>query len=106
MQRLKVEDQIQLANVFEQSIQGLDVHLDQVDQSQRGFGGRGDDDEVQCGVVAVGDERRNVVLLVRRGGGVTCRGCGEERGERQEVAGPWRPIGDECEDLGDEALLY
>jgi hypothetical protein len=35
--------------------------VDQIQQRQRALGGGGDDDEVERGVVAVGDERGRVV---------------------------------------------
>jgi hypothetical protein len=103
MQRLVVEYQIQFAHVLEQPVQRLDVHLDQVDQRQRGLGRRRDDDEVKGGIVAVGDERGDVVLVLRGGG--ARRGGGEEGWEGQEVAGTWGAVGDEGEDFGYEALL-
>lgn len=88
MQRLEIEDQIQLADVLEQPIQSLDIDLDEVDQGQRALGAGADDDEVQRGIVAVGDERGDIVV---RGG---CRlrgvrgGLGAEEGRKwEEVAG-------------------
>lgn len=66
VQRLVVEDEVQLADVFEQAVERLDEDLDQVEQRQRGFRRRADDDEVERRVVAVRDERRRVVVL-RRG---------------------------------------
>lgn len=66
VQRLKVEDQIQLAHILKQPVQGLDVDLDQIDQREGRLGRGGDDDEVEGRVVAVGDERGDVV----GGGGV------------------------------------
>lgn len=62
MQRLEVENQIQLADVFEQAVEGLDEDLDQVEQSEGGFRGRGYEDEVEGCVVAVCDQGRGVVV--------------------------------------------
>jgi len=73
MQRLKIEDQIQLAHILEQSIQRLDIHLYQIDQRQRALGARADDDEVEGRVVAVGDQRGNVVVWGGGVGGVRVR---------------------------------
>ncbi|KAJ8112807.1 hypothetical protein OPT61_g4912 [Boeremia exigua] len=87
VQRLEVEDEVELAHVLEQAVQSLDEDLDQVEQGQRRLGGGGDDDEVEGGVVALG------------------AGAGG-RGARQEVAGRVGAVGDEGEDLGDQALLH
>ena len=104
MQGLKVEDEVQLAHVLKQFVQGLDVDLYQVDQGERGLGRGGDDDEEQGRVVTVGDEGGDVV--VRLGRGVGGAGGGEERRQRKEVARARGPVGYEGEDLGDESLLY
>ena len=70
MQRLEVENQIQLADILEQAVEGLDEDLDEIEEGEGGFGGGGDEDEVEGGVVAVGDEGGGVVLLGGgRGGG-------------------------------------
>lgn len=104
VQRLEVEDQVQLADIFEELIKRFNVDLDQVDERQRRLGRRRDDDEVECCVVSVRHEGGDVVLLfgrrMRRAGG------GEERRKRQEVARSGRPVRDQCEDFGNEALLY
>lgn len=102
--RLKVEDEVELADVLEQPVERLDINLDQVDQGERGLGGCRDDDKVECGIVAVSDEGGRV------GGGVgtagRARGRCQERRQGQEVAGTRWPVGDEGEDFRDEALLY
>ncbi len=75
MQRLKVEDEIQLADVFKQAVERLDEDLNQVEQGERGFRGRGDQDEVEGRVVAVGDEGGGVVVglgWARGRGGAGC----------------------------------
>lgn len=71
MQRLKVEDQIQLADVFEKAVEGFDEDLDQIEQGERGFRRGGDEDEVERCVVAVRDEGGGVVVGLGRacGGG-------------------------------------
>lgn len=63
MQRLEIENQIQFTHILEKIIQALDEHVDQVQQRERTFGGSGDDDEVQRGIVAVRDERGRIVGL-------------------------------------------
>lgn len=100
MQRLEIKNQIQLAHILKQAVQRLDEHLDQIQQRKRGLGGCADQDEVEGGVVAVGDEGGGVVVGVGGGGR-----RGEERGEGEEVAGGGGAVGDEGEDFGDEALL-
>jgi len=40
MQRLVVEDEVQLADIFEESIKGLHIYLDQVDQGEGGLSRR------------------------------------------------------------------
>jgi hypothetical protein len=62
MQRLKIKDQIQLTHIFKQPIERLYINLYQIDERQRGFRARRDDDEVKRRVVAVGDEGRDVVV--------------------------------------------
>lgn len=64
MQRFEVEDEIELAHVLEQAIQGLDEDLDQVQQRQGRFGRGADQDEVEGRVVSVCDQRRGVVVVV------------------------------------------
>lgn len=101
MQRLEVEYEIQLADILEQAVECLDEDLDEVEQREGRLGGGGDEDEVEGGVVAVGDERGAVGV-----GGVGGGGAGGEEGrEGQEVATGLRTGGDEGEDLGDETLL-
>lgn len=86
MQRLKIENHIQFADILKQTVQSLDEDLDEVEQGQGRFGGGGDDDEVERCVVAVGDEGGEVVLLF--GGRDGAGGGGrEEGGQREEVAG-------------------
>ena len=53
MQCFKVENQIQLAHVLEEAIEGFDEDLDEVEEGEGGFGGGGDEDEVEGCVVAV-----------------------------------------------------
>ena len=100
MQRLEIEDQIQLAHVLEQSIQGFHEDLNQIQECKRRLGGGGDEDEVERGVVAVGHERWSIILLVRGGAGGS-----EERWEWEEVAAAGWSGRDKGEDLGNEALL-
>ena len=69
MQRLEIENQIQLTDVFEKAIEGLDEDLDQIEQGEGCFGGRGDEDEVEGCVVAVRDEGGGVVVGLGRGCG-------------------------------------
>ncbi|OAQ97517.1 hypothetical protein LLEC1_01948 [Akanthomyces lecanii] len=103
VQRLKVEDEVELADVLKELVERLDVDLDQVDQGERRLGRRRDDDEVERRVVAVRDERGHVVLLP---GGAVRRARGrEQRRKRQEVAGARGPVRHEGEDFGNEALL-
>lgn len=78
MQRLEVEDEVQLAHVLEQAVQRLDEDLDQVEQGERRLGGGADDDEVQRRVVAVGDDGGGVGVGAV-GGRVA--GGGQERRE-------------------------
>lgn len=79
MLRLEIEDEIQLAHVFEQAVQRLDKDLDQVKQCQRRLGRRADRDEVQRCIVPVRDERGVVrVLGCGQRVGVGRRGGGEE----------------------------
>ncbi|POR38902.1 Frataxin-like protein, mitochondrial [Tolypocladium paradoxum] len=103
VQRLEVEDEVQLAHVLEKLVQGLDVDLYQVDEGERRLGRRRYYDEVEGRIVAVGDERGHVVLLLGR----RVRGArrGEQRRQGQEVAGAGRPVRHEGEDLGYQALL-
>lgn len=103
MQRLEVEDEIQLADILKQLIQRLDVYLYQVDQRERRLRRRRDDDEVERRIMAVRHQRRHVALLFRRS--VRRAGRGEQWRERQEVAGTCRAIRHEGEDFGYQALL-
>jgi hypothetical protein len=78
MQRLEVEDQVELAHIFEEAVESLYEDLDEVEEGEGRLGGGADHDEVQSGIVAVGHERRRVVVrgcrvedleeLARRGG--------------------------------------
>ena len=72
MQRLKIENQVQLTDVFEEAIESLDEDLDQVEQGEGGFRGCGYQDEVEGCVVAVCYEGWSVVVGL--GGG--CGGGG------------------------------
>jgi hypothetical protein len=63
MQRLKIKDQIQLTNILEKAIKRFNIDLDEVDESERRFGGCGDYNEVEGCVVAVGYEGRDVVVF-------------------------------------------
>lgn len=98
MQRLEIEDQIQFADILKQPVQGFDKDLYQIEQSEGRFGRGGDDDEVECRIVTVGDERGGVVVLLA-GSGMVAGGWREERRERQKVAGARRSGGDEGEDF-------
>ena len=135
MQRLKVEDQIQLADVFEKAVEGFDEDLDQIEQGERGLRRGGDEDEVERCVVAVCDEGGGVVVgLGRARGGGGGRGqqgweprsakasamvpalaegfpesknhYGAGTNAREKVASRGRAVCNEGEDLGDQALLY
>ncbi len=64
VQRLEVEDEVELAHVLEEPVERLDEHLDQVEQRQRRLGRRADENEVQRCVVPVRDERRRVAVLL------------------------------------------
>ena len=99
---LKVEDEVELADVLKEAVERLDVDLDEVHEGERGLGGGGDDDKVERRVVAIGDERGRVggFDAARR----ARRRC-QQRRQWQEVAGAGRAVSDEGEDLGDEALL-
>lgn len=66
MQRLKVEDQIQLADILKQSIQRLHENLNEIQQSQRGLGRSRNDNKVQRGVVAIRYQRRRIIVLLAR----------------------------------------
>jgi hypothetical protein len=81
VQGLEVEDEVELAHVFEHAVEGLDEDLDQVQQGERGLGRGRDDDEVQRRVVPVRHQRGRVV--VARGGG----GGGVAREKRRETGG-------------------
>ena len=72
MQRFKVEDQIQFTDIFEKTIEGFDKDLDEVEEGEGGFGGRGDKDEVEGCVMAVCYEGGGVVVGL--GGGCGGRG--------------------------------
>jgi len=61
MQRLKVEDQIQLAHVLEQAVQGFDEDLDEVEECEGRLGRRAYQDEVEGCVVPVGYQGGGVV---------------------------------------------
>lgn len=53
VQRLEIENQVQLAHILKQPVQRLDKHLDQIQQRQRRFRRRADQDKVQRRVVSV-----------------------------------------------------
>lgn len=53
--------------------------------------------------MAVGHERGDVV--VRLGSRLRGAGCGEQRGQREEIACSVGAVRNQSEDLGDEALL-
>src|SRR5688572_30578695 len=55
MKRFKVKDQIEFANVFEQSVQRFYKYLNQIKKTEFGFKVVGDDDEVEGCIVAVDD---------------------------------------------------
>ena len=56
MEGLEVEDKVELADVLEEFIEGLDVDLDEVEEGEGGLGRGRDDDEIERRVVAVGHE--------------------------------------------------
>jgi hypothetical protein len=68
MQGLEIEDQVQLANILKQSVQRLDVDLDEIDQGQRRLGRRGYDDEVESRIVSICYKRWHIVRRRGRGG--------------------------------------
>lgn len=103
VQRLEVEDEVELADVLEHGVEGLDVDLYQVDEGEGRLGRRGYDDEGERRVVAVRHEGGHVVLLLRRR--VRRPRGGEEGRQREEVARAGRAVRHESVDLGDEALL-
>ena len=71
MQRLEIKYQIQLTHILKQPVQSFDEDLDEVEEREGGFCRGGDEDEVQGGVVAVGDEGGGIVVELGggRGGG-------------------------------------
>lgn len=71
MQGLEIENQIELADVLEKAVKGLDEDLNEVEQREWRLSRGGDDDEVECCVVAIGDERGRVVVRGGGGGGFT-----------------------------------
>ena len=89
MQCLKVEYQIEFADILKKMVERLDKHMDKVQERERRLGRRADEDKVQRCVVPVGDERRRVRVCAGRGG--RGAGRGEERWEGQEVAGRGGP---------------
>lgn len=54
---VKVEDEIQLADVFESPIQRLDKHLDQVQDPKLAFGSINHKHKVKSSVMSVNDSR-------------------------------------------------
>lgn len=66
MEGFEVEDEVELADILEELVESLDIDLDQVQQGERGLGGCRDDYEVEGRVVAVGDERGDVIVRFRR----------------------------------------
>ena len=101
MQSFVIEYQVQLAYVLKQSIQGFDKDLHEVKKCEGRLGRGADENEVEGGVMPVGDQGWGVAGRGGRGRG----GGGEKGGEREEIAGAGRAIGDKREDFGDEALL-
>lgn len=69
VQGLEVEDQVELAHIFEEAIERLDEDLDEVEERERRFGRGADYDEVEGCIVSVGHERGGVVVLGGRCGG-------------------------------------
>lgn len=71
MHSLEIENQIQLADVVEQAVKGLDEDLDKVEESEGGFGGGADKDEVEGRIVPIGDVGGAVGIVagISRGGG-------------------------------------
>src|SRR5690606_38531433 len=62
MKGLEVENQVQLADILEQSIKRFDKHLDEIQQSERTLGRRGYHDEVERRVVAISNERWGICM--------------------------------------------
>lgn len=46
MEGLEIEDKVELADVLEEFIEGLDVDLDEVEEGEGGLGRGRDDDEI------------------------------------------------------------
>lgn len=85
MECFEIENQVQLAHIFEKAVEGLHEDLNEIEESQRGLSRGRNDDEVERRIVAVGDERGSIVV---RGGG--CRrfaAVGEEGRETERSAG-------------------
>ena len=55
MHSLEIENQIQLADVVEQAVEGLHEDLDKVEESEGRLGGGADKDEVEGRIVSIGD---------------------------------------------------
>ena len=101
MQGLEAEYQVELADGVVELVEGADEDVDEVDDGEGRLGGGADEDEVEGGELLVGDERGR-----QRGIGFAEEGLGgEERWEREEVAGARRASGDEGEGLGKKPLL-
>ena len=79
MHSLEIENQIQLANIVEQHVQGLDEDLNKVEKSEWGFGGGADEDEVEGCVVTV----RDITGVVGIVGGIGGCGGGGRRSEKR-----------------------
>lgn len=84
MQRLEVENEVELADVFEQSVKCLNEDLYEVEEGKRRFGGGTDDDEVEGGIVTICYKRRGVVVLGCWRGGLGC--TGEQRWETRALS--------------------
>lgn len=87
MQCLKIEDQVQLANILKQPVQRLNKNLYEIKKRERRLGGGADENEIEGCVVAVGDQ----------GGGVVVGGAGGGRGgrgseERRETVGAGQKV--------------
>jgi hypothetical protein len=68
MQCFEVEDEVELAHILKEAVEGLHEDLDEIKEGERRFGRGRNDDEIQGCIVAVGDERGGVVVGCGGGG--------------------------------------
>ena len=62
MQRLKIKNQIQFTHVLKKSVQGLNKHLNQIEQSERRFRRSRYQNKIQGGVMPICDQRWGVIV--------------------------------------------